>query len=306
MATAAEVVRYLQSAGMIAVDQAERSELARVPVTGIATDSDASEGDLAWVSAKRLAADPDAVSRYRGSLLICPDTVKTVADARVVLCAQPKIAFIRAVREFFPDLDGIGWPSGAVVVSADAEIGRGVVLAAGVVVGPSVILGDAVSVGPNTCIANAEVAAGVRIGANCSIGLPGFGYDADAEGTYWRFPHVGRVIIEEGVEIGSNTCIDRGSLGATVIRRGAKIDNLVHVAHNVVVGRNTLVIANSMLGGSAELADGVWVAPSVSLMNQAKVGAGAVLGMGAVVLKDVADGATMVGNPARKLEKKGS
>jgi UDP-3-O-[3-hydroxymyristoyl] glucosamine N-acyltransferase len=112
------------------------------------------------------------------------------------------------------------------------------------------------------------------------------------------------VEIEENVEIGSNTCIDRGALGNTIVRSGAKIDNLVHLAHNVVVGCNALVIANSMIGGSTVIEEGAWIAPSVSVMNQVSIGKSSILGMGAVVIKDVADGAVMVGNPAKALEKK--
>ena len=85
---------------------------------------------------------------------------------------------------------------------------------------------------------------------------------------YWRFPHIGGVEIEDRVEIGSNTCIDRGSIGNTIIGSGVKIDNLVHVAHNVVIGSNSIVIANSMIGGSTCIGSGVWVAPSVSIINQ--------------------------------------
>jgi UDP-3-O-[3-hydroxymyristoyl] glucosamine N-acyltransferase len=115
---------------------------------------------------------------------------------------------------------------------------------------------------------------------------------------------MGGVLIGENVEIGSNTCIDRGSLGDTQVGDGCKIDNLAHVAHNVVLGRNTLVIANSMLGGSAKVGANVWIAPSVSVLNQVSVGDGATLGMGAVVLKDVPSSKIIIGNPGRELLKK--
>jgi UDP-3-O-[3-hydroxymyristoyl] glucosamine N-acyltransferase len=129
--------------------------------------------------------------------------------------------------------------------------------------------------------------------------------DKDASGRYQRFPHVGGVRIGADVEIGSNVCIDRGSIGDTVICDGARIDNLVHVAHNVVIGENAVVIANAMLGGSARVERDSWIAPSASIMNQASVGAGAVVGLGAVVLRDVAANTVVAGNPARELERKG-
>ena len=276
-------------------------------VEGVATDGEAGPGHLAWISAKNLAKDPVRWQRFKGSLLIVPDSavIDTPAAFSVCRVRDPKLAFIRTVGQFFGHLITIALPKlGEHPIAADAIIGRDVMLASGCVIGPKVRLGDGVSIGANTVLAHCEVAAGVRIGCNCTIGLPGFGYEKDQHGAYWRFPHLGGVRIEADVEIGSNTCIDRGSLGDTVIGQGSKIDNLVHVAHNVVLGRNTVVIANTMLGGSVTIGDGAWVAPSVTIMNQVSIGAGATLGLGAVVLKDVAPQQVIVGNPGKVLDKK--
>jgi UDP-3-O-[3-hydroxymyristoyl] glucosamine N-acyltransferase len=111
------------------------------------------------------------------------------------------------------------------------------------------------------------------------------------------------VIIEDCVDIGANTCIDRGTLGNTVIRRGAKIDNLVHIAHNVVVGENTMVIANAMIGGSTEIGADSWVAPSATLRDAIQIGAASTVGLGAVVTKSVPDGEVWAGNPAKFLRR---
>ncbi|MBK6657806.1 MAG: hypothetical protein IPG43_06500 [Proteobacteria bacterium] len=276
-------------------------------VDGVARDHEAVSGEMAWISPKNLARDPLRWQRFAGCLLIVPDSAVIEAEPAfsVALCADPKLAFIRVVGHFFEHLSHIDLPRlGQSPIAVDAVIGRDVMLGLGCVIGPKVRLGDGVSVGANTVIANCEVAAGVRIGCNCTIGLPGFGYEKDAKGAYWRFPHLGGVRIEANVEIGSNTCIDRGSLGDTVIGQGSKIDNLVHVAHNVVLGHNTVVIANTMLGGSVTVGDGAWVAPSVTIMNQASIGAGATLGLGAVVLRDVAPRQVIVGNPSKVLDKK--
>jgi UDP-3-O-[3-hydroxymyristoyl] glucosamine N-acyltransferase len=175
-----------------------------------------------------------------------------------------------------------------------------------VVIGPGVTIGEGSSIGPNTCIANTQIGSRVQIGANCTLGLAGYGYAKGPHGQQVAFPHIGRVVIDDDVEIGSNTCIDRGALGETRIHRGARIDNLVHVAHNVVVGADAMIIAHAMLGGSAVIGDRAWVAPAVVIMNQANIGADAVLGLGAVVVKSVAAGTTVVGNPARPLERKTS
>ena len=103
------------------------------------------------------------------------------------------------------------------------------------------------------------------------------------------------------MEIGSNTCIDRGAIGNTEIGSGTKIDNLVHIAHNVVIGVNCLLIANSMIGGSAVVGKNVWIAPSAALKNQVEIGENSLIGMGAVVIRDVAPGLTIAGNPAKTL-----
>ena len=277
------------------------------PVEGVASDSEAGPGDLAWISRKNLDKNPARWRGFAGALLLVPDSAKIDPPPGfgVMRVRDPKLAFIRVVGHFFEHLTTITLPTlGESPIALDAQIGRDVTLGLGCVIGPKVTLGDRVSIGANTVLANCTIAAGVRIGCNCTIGLPGFGYEKDDSGAYWRFPHLGGVRIEGNVEIGSNTCIDRGSLGDTVIGEGCKIDNLVHIAHNVVVGKNAVVIANSMLGGSVNIGAGVWVAPSVSIMNQATIGAGATVGLGAVVLKDVAAHQVIVGNPGKVLEKK--
>ncbi len=140
----------------------------------------------------------------------------------------------------------------------------------------------------------------VKVGHNTVIGGPGFGYVTEPDGSRWRVPHIGRVVIEDNVQIGSNTCIDRGCLGDTIIREGARIDNLVHIAHNVEIGRNAVVVAHAMIAGSAKIGAGAWIAPGAHVRNGVTVGANAVVGMMANVVKDVAPGVTVMGNPARE------
>lgn len=145
-----------------------------------------------------------------------------------------------------------------------------------------------------------EIGSGTRIGPNCSIGQPGFGYEIiDGEPTH--FPHVGRVLIGDNVHIGANVTIDRGTLSDTVIEDGVKIDNLVHIAHNVVVRRNAFVIAGAMLGGSCDIGEDAWIAPHAVIKEGVRIGKRVVVGLGAVVLKDVEDDAVVAGVPARRL-----
>jgi len=303
-----EVLAFLRSIGETDLVLPEPGAAGEAPLTGVRVDYEAEPGHLAWLSPGQAAKDPRRLNRFRGTLLIAPrdarDAAAPPSGTTVAPCRSPKLAFTRAVLEFFPDLAVTRWPARqGDTESVGATLGRGVRLGPGAVLGSGVTLGDRVSIGPNTCIANAAIASDVSIGCNCTIGLPGFGFAKDEEGRYWRFPHIGRVVIEAGVEIGSNTCIDRGAIGDTVIRTGSKIDNLVHVAHNVTVERNALLIANCMIGGSTTIAEDAWIAPSAALMNQIRIGESAIVGLGAVVTKDVPARAVVVGNPAKRLEK---
>lgn len=135
------------------------------------------------------------------------------------------------------------------------------------------------------------------------IGKSGFGYVRNEHGVLEKMPHAGDVVIEDGVNIGAHTCIDRAVIGSTVIGYGTKIDNLVHVGHGAKVGKHCLIVAGAVLGGSCEIGDYSYVGMGALIKNKIKVGKGCTIGMGAVVTKDVPNGWTVIGNPARKLEK---
>ena len=271
------------------------------PVTDAAPDRAAGPGALAWVSPRGLAEAPERARAFRGAFLVVPegaDAAGLDAACTVVASARPKVAFARALGLAFPERIGPQWGA---PVHAEARIDPTARLAHGVVVGAGVVVEAGVTVGPNTCLAHVTVERGATLGANCSVGLDGFGLARDAAGALVRMPHVGRVRIGAGAQVGSNTCIDRGALGETVVGAGACIDNLVHVAHNVQIGEGALVIAHAMLGGSAAVGARAHVAPGACVLNQTAVGDDATVGMGAVVIRPVAAGATVVGNPARPL-----
>lgn len=284
MVVVGDVVYYIRNTeGMDCVWLGNKEQLEKSLVR-INTDQGSSIGDMAWISQEQYSIRPDSVYDFKGSLLIAPKE-RYLRDFPILSCSNPKLAFTLAVNHFFHILTETTWPLPRICV------------------GSGVIMEDDVFIAPGTVIANTYIKRNVTIGANCSIGLAGFGYEKDAEGKYHRFPHIGKVIIEEDVEIGSNTCIDRGSIGNTVIGKGTKIDNLVHIAHNAVIGKNCLIIANSMIGGSAVIGDNAWIAPSASIMNQIHIEDSAFIGMGTVVLYDVGSHDVVVGNPAKVLRK---
>ena len=193
---------------------------------------------------------------------------------------------------------GFASPSEAAIVHPSARIGQNVVLGAGVTIGPrtiilhNVVIGDDVSIGADCVIKSGAV-----------IGEDGFGFERHPDGRAQRLPHLGRVLIEDDVEIGSLTTVCRGTLDDTVIKRGAKIDDHVHIAHNVVVGEDAFVIACAEVSGGVEIGAQAWVSPNASIKNQLKIGARATVGLGAVVVRSVSDDEVVAGNPAKSLAK---
>jgi len=183
------------------------------------------------------------------------------------------------------------------------KIGKNVFIGDFSVIESGCVIGNNCFIGYNNVLhKKTKIGNDVKIGSNNTIGGIGFGYEKNEKGDYEVLPHIGNVVISNKVEIGNNTCIDRAVLGSTIIKQNVKIDNLVHVAHGVVIGENSLIIANSMLGGSSVIGKNAWISPSVSIINKGEIEDGALVGMGAVVVKPVKSKTIVVGNPAKFLK----
>ena len=168
-----------------------------------------------------------------------------------------------------------------------------------------VIIGNNVRINHNTTIlSDTVIHDNVSIGCNCTIGGVGFGYEMNAEGSYDVIPHIGNVEIMSGVEIGNNVCIDRAVLGSTLLKENVKVDNLVHIAHGVEIGENSLIIANAMIAGSVTIGKNVWIAPSSSIIQKLNIGDDSLVGIGSTVLKDVDKSTIVAGSPAKKINSK--
>ena len=172
-------------------------------------------------------------------------------------------------------------------------------------VGPHVVIEDDCSIGENCrLVGNLYIFSNTIIGNNvvvkpgAVIGGQGFGFVND-HNKQVLFPHIGGVVIEDDVRIGSCACVDRGALGNTVLKQGCRIDNLVHIAHNVVVGHNSLVIANAMVAGSVTIGDNSWISPSSSILDGISIGNDSLVGLASCVLKSVPDNTVVYGVPAR-------
>ncbi len=183
------------------------------------------------------------------------------------------------------------------VIGADAEIGRGTVISAGAVIGQGVRFGRDGYVGANASVTFALVGNRVTIHAGARIGQDGFGFAMGAGG-HLKVPQIGRVVIQDDVEIGANTMIDRGSNRDTIIGEGTKIDNGVQIGHNVVVGRHCILVSQVGIAGSAVLGDYVAIGGQAGLNGHIKVGNGAQISGGSLVKDDVPAGERWLGIPA--------
>jgi UDP-3-O-[3-hydroxymyristoyl] glucosamine N-acyltransferase len=189
-----------------------------------------------------------------------------------------------------------------VVIGQGARIGRGTHLGPGAVIGPGVVIGRDCRIGAKAVIGFALVGDRVTVHAGAVIGEAGFGAAAGPSGVV-DLPQLGRVILQDGVTIGANSCVDRGAFGDTTIGENSKIDNLVHVAHNVRLGRNCVAAAYTGISGSTVVGDGVAFGGKAGVADHLEIGAGASIGASASVFKDVPAGETWTGFPARPLRR---
>jgi UDP-3-O-[3-hydroxymyristoyl] glucosamine N-acyltransferase len=186
-------------------------------------------------------------------------------------------------------------------VGARAEVGRDTVIAAGSVIGQDVRIGREAYVGPNAVVTHALVGNRVVVHAGACIGQDGFGFIPDERG-HMKIVQIGRVILQDDVEIGANTTIDRGSNRDTVIGEGTKIDNLVQIGHNVVIGRNCLIAGHVGISGSVTIGDSVMLGGKVGVRDNVTIGKGAILAASSAVGTDVPEDARWGGTPARPVK----
>jgi UDP-3-O-[3-hydroxymyristoyl] glucosamine N-acyltransferase len=189
-----------------------------------------------------------------------------------------------------------------VTIGQDARIGRGTRIAPGAVIGPGVLIGRDCVIGPNAVIGFALLGDRVAVSAGAVLGEAGFGAAIGPSGMV-DLPQLGRVVIQDNVTIGANSCVDRGAFADTTVGENTKIDNLVHVAHNVRVGRNCVLAAYTGLSGSTIVGDGVAFGGKAGVADHLNIGSGASIGAAASVFKDVPEGETWTGFPARPLKR---
>ena len=284
-------------------------------ITTVAPLSQADRGAIAFLGDRRHAAA--LATTHAGAVFVSPAMAGgTPADTAVLATRFPQAAWAMAASRLHPVVEADETPGvhpqaeledsvrigAGAVISAGALIGRGTVIGTNTVIGPGVAIGRGCRIGANVCIGFSLIGDRVRIASGAVIGEAGFGAAGSATGPV-DIPQLGRVIIQDDVTVGSNSCIDRGAFDDTVIGEGTKIDNLVHIAHNVVLGRFCLIAAQVGISGSVVIGDGVMFGGQAGVGDHQTIGAGAKIGGAAAVLSDVPAGETWSGYPAKPLRR---
>ncbi|MBK9222913.1 MAG: UDP-3-O-(3-hydroxymyristoyl)glucosamine N-acyltransferase [Saprospiraceae bacterium] len=262
--------------------------------------TDANSFSICWLR-PGISNRETLIDENQCKVFICSEQeeFREMKDKVIILVDNPRLRFLQLVRQLFvkPITYGI---HPTAIIHEEAQISSKVYIGPNCIIGKCIIGDDVVIYGNCYLFDDVQIGNHTTIMPNSTIGGIGFGYERNADSEFELFPHLGGVIIEDHVDIGANTCIDRGTLGNTIIKSGTKIDNLVHIAHNVVIGKNCAVIALAMIGGSTVIGDNCWVAPASTLRDGIKIGTGSTIGIGALVLKEIPDNETWIGVPAKK------
>ena len=272
-----------------------------VYIDNLADVENVNETTLDWINEDNANKQKYAECSNARVILVTPE-VRPICGKILIAVTNPKLSLALIGNYFFVKKPVTGVHPTA-IVNPMARLGSNVSIGAYSVIGNA-------EVGDNSIIdCNVRISDDVILGKRCVIksgailGGAGFGYVRDTVEFPVHFPQIGRIIVGDDVEVGSNTCIDRGSLSDTVIGNGTKINNLCHIAHNNKIGENVIIAGCVNISGSNNINDNVWIAPNASVRGWVTVGEGAIVGMSAVVINDIPARETWVGNPARKLVK---
>jgi UDP-3-O-[3-hydroxymyristoyl] glucosamine N-acyltransferase len=285
-----------------------------IEIKGAAGLDEAETGQVTFLSNPRYTP---RINATRATAIYLAEGVTAPPHLIVLRARDPYLAYTRALRLFHPEPKHEPFIHSSAVIEESARIGANVYIGAGVVIGRDVEIGDGVRLFPNVTIydevkigaetiihSGTSIREGTEIGARCVIynnvviGSDGFGYAKDEEKRWLKIPQVGRVVVEDDVEIGAGTTVDRASVGETRIRRGAKIDNLVQIGHSCTVGEDALICAQTGLAGSSHIGRRVILAGQVGIAGHLKVGDDAVLTAKSATSHDVEPGKMLSGIPA--------
>lgn len=287
-------------------------------ITGLETIDAAIKGHATFIGNRKYARKWDA-SNASVAIVTKGIELKSKESAALIKVANADLAMAKLLEVFSPELPIFDSDiHTTAVIHASAVLGEGCKIGAGCYVGKDVIVGKNVTLYPNVSVfddseigdhttiwSGTVIRERSKIGSHCifhtnvSIGADGFGYRPSDDGRgLVKIPHIGNVVIGNHVEIGANSCVDRAKFSSTILGDGCKIDNLVQIAHNCVLGRSCIMAGSSGLAGSVTLGDGVVIGGSASIKDHTTIHSGATVGAGSGVVGDVAAGKTVLGYPA--------
>ncbi len=287
-----------------------------VDITDLSGIESARQGDLTF------AMDEDKLGQAEGSQTVCVLTTRNSRKSTKTLIrvTNPKLAFLIAYNAFHESVSGESFIHPTAAIADSVILGKSVHIDAHVSIEANVVIGD-----HTTVESGAVIRKNCQLGVHCHIhpnvvlhentilknkvvlhsgvivGSDGFGYIRDREEIY-KFPQLGTVVIEDAVEIGANTTIDRGSLGCTMIGAGTKIDNLCHIAHNVKIGKNVIMAAQCGIAGSTVIGDNVTMSGQVAVIDNVTIGQNVRIGGQSGIIGDIKDNAAIWGSPAREVK----
>lgn len=287
---------------VLGIDGCQEDELYTLFIDNLADVQHVNETTLDWVNPAKENKQTIAQGS-KAKVLLVDDTILPIEGKVLIRVNNPKLALAEIGNHFFVEKPDSGIHPTA-IIHPEAKIGKDVTIGAYCVIGKASI-GDYCVIDSNVRIYdNVVMGCHCEIKAGAVLGGAGFGYEKDANGNKYRFPQIGSLIMGDYVEVGANTCIDRGALSDTIIGDYTKINNLCHIAHNNIIGKNVSITGCVNVSGGNVIDDDVWIAPNSSLRGYIHLGKGCTLGMGAVATKDIPAGETWAGIPACKLEKK--
>ncbi len=292
--------------------EGELSGNGEILITGISGIREAKEGDITFVSHKKYKPE---LEKTKASAIISTREFKDL-NKNFIFLDNPYLAFSKVLNYFYKkeykshgvDPKAVIGNNAAIgkdvsiyplaVIGDNAKIGDRVVICSGVYIGDDSVIDDDSLIYPNVTIReNVVIGKRVILHSGVVIGSDGFGYATD-KGIHHKIPQIGNVVIEDDVELGANVTVDRATLGKTIIKRGTKVDNLVQIAHNVVIGEDSIIVAQAGVSGSSEIGKHCVIGGQVGFVDHIKIGDNVMIGAQSGVMNDVEPNQIILGSPA--------